>query len=209
MMSNSRSEGFTLIELLIVIAIILILISIALPNFLEAQVRGKVAAVQQDLYAGATALEGFHLDHRFYPPDGRWSVVGSGQSFVNDLMKKRPPNINYINYWRFNDHTELTTPVPYLKKMPREPFLQGHFWWDGSFLYENVENMSIEFDNPAMVEVVRFCEGYQTVLAGKVRALWIISSLGPDCTKSDTAYRVEYNPTNGTISTGDIYRTGP
>lgn len=34
--------GFTLIELLIVIAIILILIAIALPNFLEAQIRAKV-----------------------------------------------------------------------------------------------------------------------------------------------------------------------
>ena len=35
-------KGFTLIELLIVIAIILILIAIALPNFLEAQIRAKV-----------------------------------------------------------------------------------------------------------------------------------------------------------------------
>ncbi len=34
--------GFTLIELLIVIAIILILIAIALPNFMEAQMRAKV-----------------------------------------------------------------------------------------------------------------------------------------------------------------------
>ncbi|MBW7937580.1 MAG: prepilin-type N-terminal cleavage/methylation domain-containing protein, partial [Candidatus Omnitrophica bacterium] len=37
-----KKAGFTLIELLIVIAIILILISIALPNFLEAQMRAKV-----------------------------------------------------------------------------------------------------------------------------------------------------------------------
>lgn len=42
-------KGFTLIELLIVIAIILILISIALPNFLEAQVRAKVANTMGEL----------------------------------------------------------------------------------------------------------------------------------------------------------------
>ncbi|MBK7496274.1 MAG: prepilin-type N-terminal cleavage/methylation domain-containing protein [Candidatus Omnitrophica bacterium] len=36
-----NTRGFTLIELLIVIAIILILIGIALPNFLEAQVRAR------------------------------------------------------------------------------------------------------------------------------------------------------------------------
>ncbi|KXK39104.1 MAG: Fimbrial protein precursor [Candidatus Hinthialibacteria bacterium OLB16] len=41
-------RGFTLIELLIVIAIILILISIALPNFLEAQMRAKVARVRSE-----------------------------------------------------------------------------------------------------------------------------------------------------------------
>ncbi len=208
-MLTSRSSGFTLIELLIVIAIILILISIALPNFLTAQIRGKVAAVQQDLYAATTALEQFRLDKKFYPPDGRWSVVGKGQEFVNHQMKKRPPNIDFINYWRFSDHSELTTPIPYLKRLPREPFLLGHFWWDGSFLYENVENIALEFKDPSMVEVVRFCEGHQKVLAGKVRALWILSSLGPDYTKSDTAERVEYNPTNGTSSTGDIYRVGP
>jgi len=39
---NTPKKGFTLIELLIVIAIILILIAIALPNFLEAQIRARM-----------------------------------------------------------------------------------------------------------------------------------------------------------------------
>ncbi|MCA9430219.1 MAG: prepilin-type N-terminal cleavage/methylation domain-containing protein, partial [Candidatus Omnitrophica bacterium] len=49
--------GFTLIELLIVIAIILILIAIALPNFLAAQSRAKVVRERSDIRTLATAIE--------------------------------------------------------------------------------------------------------------------------------------------------------
>ena len=51
-----RKKGFTLIELLIVIAIILILIAIALPNFLEAQIRARVTKANGEMRSLATAL---------------------------------------------------------------------------------------------------------------------------------------------------------
>lgn len=59
-------RGFTLIELLIVIAIILILIGIALPNFLDAQARAKVVKTEGDLKAIEHALEAYQLDWRTY-----------------------------------------------------------------------------------------------------------------------------------------------
>lgn len=62
-------KGFTLIELLIVVAIIAILAAIAVPNFLEAQVRSKVSRAKSDIRTMATALESYAVDNNGYPPD--------------------------------------------------------------------------------------------------------------------------------------------
>ena len=67
LMTTSRS-AFTLIELLIVVAIIGILAAIAVPNFLNAQVRAKVANTQADQRSLATAIESYRLDNNMYPP---------------------------------------------------------------------------------------------------------------------------------------------
>jgi len=62
-----RFKGFTLIELLIVVAIIAILAAIAVPNFLEAQIRSKVSRAKADMRSVATALEAYFTDNNHYP----------------------------------------------------------------------------------------------------------------------------------------------
>ena len=58
-----------MIELLIVIAIILILIAIALPNFLEAQVRAKVTASRSNMRSIEVAMHSLLIDTGSIHPD--------------------------------------------------------------------------------------------------------------------------------------------
>ncbi len=96
------SKAFTLIELLIVVAIIGILAAIAVPNFLNAQVRAKVARSQGEMRNLALALETYRLDNNMYPPTP--STAG---------------NLRLARLAR------LTSPVPYMSSVPLDPFRQG------------------------------------------------------------------------------------
>jgi len=61
-------NAFSLIELLIVIAIILILISIALPNFLSARKRASDVRCKSNLSVLGKALLMYKLDYGSFPP---------------------------------------------------------------------------------------------------------------------------------------------
>ncbi len=106
-MQNVRGKGaFTLIELLIVVAIIGILAAIAVPNFLNAQVRAKVARCVSDMKSLSTALEMYKLDNNDYPSSSMARVPGSGDYY----------HPNEIRFYR------MTTPVAYISSVPHDPF---------------------------------------------------------------------------------------
>lgn len=102
--------GFTLIELLIVVAIIAILAGIAVPNFLEAQLRSKVSRARADMRSIATALESYHVDQNHYPvpADEHGELVAMKLAHADGFETKLSPL--------------LTTPVAYLSSLPLEPF---------------------------------------------------------------------------------------
>ena len=62
-----QRKGFTLIELMIVIAIIIILAAIAIPNYLRMTDRARRARVAGDFASIATSLEAYSVDWGHYP----------------------------------------------------------------------------------------------------------------------------------------------
>jgi prepilin-type N-terminal cleavage/methylation domain-containing protein len=62
-----QRKGFTLIELMIVIAIIIILAAIAIPNYLRMTDRARRARVAGDFASLATANEAYSVDWGYYP----------------------------------------------------------------------------------------------------------------------------------------------
>ncbi|MDI6784400.1 MAG: prepilin-type N-terminal cleavage/methylation domain-containing protein [bacterium] len=182
---TSKSSGFTLIELLIVVAIIAILAAIAIPNFLAAQTRAKVADSESAMRTIATGLEAYAVDHNAYP------YVGG----TIDYLQKLVP---------------LTTPVSYLASLPK-------YHWKYWIPYGGEAHQYYYYTDRQSHEEVVAGWGYPwTMFDPSDRRKWYLSCVGPDGdydqawdgTVPGSNYHL-YDPTNGTVSNGDLIRLGP
>lgn len=96
---HPRVKAFTLIELLIVVAIIGILAAIAVPNFLNAQFRARLARLSADMRSTTTALESYFVDWNSYVEDHDWPSDRSQRGLFR-----------------------LSTPISYMATLPLDPF---------------------------------------------------------------------------------------
>lgn len=64
---NARTKGFTFVELVMVLAMIALLVSVALPRYFEGHERAKEAVLMDDLTTMRTAIEHFYTDKGIYP----------------------------------------------------------------------------------------------------------------------------------------------
>lgn len=181
-------RAFTLIELLIVVSIISILASIAVPNFLEAQTRAKVARMKADMRTVATGLESYMVDWGKYPP--RQIYPNLGPSFRLGLGNSQT---------RAEDLSAITTPISYLSKIPIDVF---------ETKIDHPNNI-IDYWSPDIVETLS--TSYSN---------WLLVSVGPDSELSEygnwgnlpytsefkARFWLDYDPTNGTISIGNLFR---
>lgn len=174
-------------ELATVVTIIGMLAAIALPNFLNAQIRAKVARSLSEQELIVWALESYFVDEDMYPLN---ATVGASQA---------------------NDLSRLTTPIPYMSQLPRDQFLspsryEKNEWMEnernGNPFYFYVNYLQINNERMALAPYSETGSANYTVYGMGPGFTTDINPLEPN-------QFVGYEPSNGTTSAGMIRTFGP
>lgn len=218
---HNPGAGVMMIELLLAAAIVAILAAIAIPNFLEKQTRSHLAGLRADMRRIGVALDNYKVEQEMYPVDFTTvalskSVLGRQINFV------RPITSGFDQFFLRWALTPLTTPVAYLPSLPAsgsEAVGSKHsngssFMYDGKnrgpeYATSDYLGKNLSINNPGFPF---FCS--PEVGWSPVRK-WRLRDPGPDRwfnnqeTRSEPYYQLLYDPSNGTVSSGDIVRWGP
>lgn len=218
--------GFTLIELLIVVAIIAILAAIAVPNFLESQTRSKVARTHADIRTMGIAMESYLVDWNKYTRDSDSSLdaidVGADIAF----------NPGHPNFGQCaNGALQLTTPVAYMTSLLKDPFAVAIAVEGLGAMGYRIGSGSWSYSDPP-INPHDHQDAHLTFAQMGQRAAYVIIGVGPDKKRARMGYKnfpfmsmyeggastglkkdqplcfTDYDPTNGTVSVGDVYRFG-
>jgi len=194
-------KGFTLIELLIVVAIIGILAAIAIPNFLEAQIRSKVARAKAEIRNLAVNLETYYIDHNSYP-----SPYVDSLTVAEPALPFGPPQFGYAG----KVPELLTTPIAYTSSLPTDPFRklpegQGPYQYGTNFLSCWIMT-SFGPDLVNNIDETNFPTLGDTSPDGNCQYREYLAHFGGSHADPNA---IEYDGTNGTTSAGDILRVGP
>ena len=228
-------KGFTLIELLIVVAIIAILAAIAVPNFLEAQVRSKVSRVKNDQRSYATGLEAYFVDNNLYPahsrsgsgtiggtpsvtnPNGGVAVNPLGETNNYNALQKTPADTSIGRFYTFAMSrpgvataraASLTTPVSYLTSLFPDPFQDTK----GATFFYFANSSGWILWSPGPDTDGQDGGDLSNVTQHAVETIYniYISQPSPTLLAGNPSVApggaFTYDSTNGTVSQGDVYR---
>lgn len=185
-----------MIELLVVVAIIAILSALALPNLQQAQARARLARARADLRTAATAIETYRLDRNAYPTMLESGFSGGVPPLAGSDLK----------WWYLPD--VLSTPVAYLADahlccpfggdVDRREDFPDPIW--RRYSYENIAELEAK---AADFPVLTYKYGPDKRASERV-GHWRLLSIGPDRAWNPM---IPYDPSNGTLSTGNLIRT--
>ncbi|MEN6627857.1 MAG: type II secretion system protein [Candidatus Sumerlaeia bacterium] len=199
-----KTHAFTLIEVLFIVAIIGILSAIAIYNFREAHQRAKVARAKSDLATITTALEAYSTDHQSYP----YPISGAS----------RPGLLQYV--W------ELSTPIAYLSSVSLSDSFQPEWYpfekiagggtnppkpddYAGGYRYVSYSGWFGDFEKKHGPPRGPYpFPGFCIVSCGPDRLFNGVEFYPPlhGLPNQNGMINLIYDPTNGTVSRGDIAR---
>lgn len=219
----SRESAFSLVEVITVAVIVLILIVIALPSFIESKTASELSLARIRLTAMKAAMENHLADWGSLPPDfndpneltrkyrGKFDTYGyfvcgiaanmprskGGLQFIGD----KPGSIGSTQmvFYAPNIHCPLTTPVRYLSDNETfDPF------GDGTVPF-GLDSYPVE-----STDTIRYRIDYGTIasagpdkIAGHWNRTWTSMTGCPRGSYPDRA--LPYSPTNGSKSCGELW----
>ena len=103
-------KGFTLVEVMIIVGIIALLATIAIPNLLRSRINANEAAAQATLKSISTALETYITTYDIYPTDTADLITDSPQFLTTNFFTGEHNGYTFVA--NLNNYTYSVTGSP-------------------------------------------------------------------------------------------------